>query len=563
MRILLSIETDDIWKDRARWVLGEMLGMLGFDVTENRPDRDPCVVLHYGTLPDDLRPNDPVVHIPFSGTGMPDAYEPGEAIELDDSGGRPGIAFPPSLPADHGAVIARAVNGDTVVAADGERPSLIHFGFDPVAPAYAILSRSEESRGARDDLDRYRPGASWLVRSGFLDRPVIDDWARLIGEAIGAAATAAGYGLATKAAWPGGQDYAISLTHDQDQSVRWERRLARHSLDIFRGGPRGRSGAIRMIGRDVREGPVRPTILSERLIDQCIDAGIRSTFFFLTIKKDQFGPRYDIGSRPFTRLLADLVDRGFAVGLHGSLGSYKDRSILRAERDELARRLGMEVRGVRQHYLRLNLPETWLAQREAGFSYDASLGYPDEPGYRGGTSFPFRPRDVDEMLVLPLNGMDRALVASGIANQAGWEEWSQPVRQVGGLLDILWHPYYTDPDLGPERQPAIRSLLNWIGEESSRAWVATMDEISDWWNARRFFTVVNVSRGADRTRIRYRSTVRIPQLTLLPEPRSSDIRIESVKGAIAGPAGAGRERGVRLGEIEAGAEIVVSIDPRP
>ena len=79
--------------------------------------------------------------------------------------------------------------------------------------------------------------------------------------------------------WPRGETFAVTLTHDQDQSIRWERRLARHGIQTLRGGGGGRREGVRLTVRDLREGAVSPVILSERIVRWEEEHEIRSTFF--------------------------------------------------------------------------------------------------------------------------------------------------------------------------------------------------------------------------------------------------------------------------------------------
>jgi hypothetical protein len=390
----------------------------------------------------------------------------------------------------------------------------------------------------------------------------VDRFARVLLSAMEEALASAGKAALRIEPWPGGETFAIALTHDQDQALRWERRLGRHLIHTLAGGGGGRRASIRWLLQDVREGRVSPLRFTEWIWAEEKRRGIRSTFFFLGTPRDRFGRRYRVGSPPFRAFLGRASEEGAAIGLHGGLDAYRSAERLREERERVAEAAGAEPLGVRMHYLRLRTPETWKAEEEAGFAYDASLGYPDHPGFRGGSAMPFRPFRQEGLLLFPLAGMDRALLAAGIADGESWERWSLPARKVGGLLSILWHPYFVSRELGAEREGAFLSLLDWMEGERRSAWIATLDEAYRWWEARRLFSIPSSSMDGERTRISCRFGAPLPSARLTPLPLSSDIRIEGTNGLRAAPGGTGEQRSVDLSEIEGGGEITLSLLPR-
>ncbi|MFH1278338.1 MAG: polysaccharide deacetylase family protein [Candidatus Eisenbacteria bacterium] len=562
MRVVLTAHGTDPRDEQSRWVLGQMLQVLGLAVG-GRPEGDePYLSIAYGAEGADAPGGAPLVFIPKHERAASEGGRLPDPVEVYDRDGDTFLAFPPFDALPHGEALWRDRRGGVAAVREGAWPNRVRFAFDLALPARRLLSRREEKEGPRDILDRYRPESSWLAEWDLFGEPVVDRLGSMLRAAIESALVGAGMAMVRLLPWPRGEQFAVSLSHDQDQSLRWERRLARHGLQALRGGTGGRRKGLRLALRDLRDGAVSPTLLSERILRWEGDHDIRSTFFFLAVDKDRFDRRYRVESPPFRRFLRDLAERGFAVGLHGGLDSYLSADTLRRERAKVEESVGREIAGVRQHYIRLRVPETWAAQRQAGFRYDASLGYPDTPGFRGGTSFPFSPFGIEDFVEIPLHGMDRALVAEGITNHGAWDIWSAPARRVGGLLDILWHPYFTDTDLGEEREHQLRGLLAWMAGWRGEAWIATLDEVAAWWNARRRAASAGAWRAAGRTFVRHRFEEGVAAATLTPAPTASDIRIESAEGlkaeVFAGPAGPR----VSIRDAGTGAEIVLSLRPR-
>ncbi|MBM3320985.1 MAG: hypothetical protein FJY73_09950 [Candidatus Eisenbacteria bacterium] len=558
MRIVLSIAAPGGRAEAARWALGHLLEARGFSVGERPEGSAPYVLLVYGDAAKEPPPGVPVVFIPSLRVEFLHGAAPPPPIEIVDRAGNLSFAFPPFVGLPAGEPLWRDAHGRPAVCRPAGRREEVRFGFDLTAAAYFALSRIEERTGNRDELDRFPPASSWAVRRGLLCEPIADHLGRLLGEAIAEALHGAGRATVRVLPWPEGRPHAIALTHDEDLVIRWERRLARHAAQALAGGGRGRVAGLRLFLRDLAEGRVPQTILSQRLADRQAKLGIRSTFFFLATPSDRFARRYRVDAPPFRQLLRRLVEDGFAVGLHGGLDSYLSAEELVYERRIVSESAGCALAGIRQHYARLRVPETWEAQRAAGFRYDASLGFPDAPGFRAGTAFPIRPEGTGSFLAFPLHGMDRALAAAGLRRAEDWERWSEPVRIVNGILDILWHPYFIDTDLDPEREALTGELLEWVAARKNEAWVATLDEAAEWWEARRLAAVSGL-RADERTvvRVRFGSPLRAVHLGAVPA--GSEIRVESADGASDVIARGDR---VEVGEAAAGAEIVLSLLPR-
>jgi hypothetical protein len=536
-----------------------MIEVLGLSVGERPEGGRPFLLVAYGSGEAGAPEGTPVVRIPCRGPG---AFEtpPEDPIEIADRERKTALAFPPFEELPPGEALWRDARGRAAAVRSAGNGAEVRFAFDLVSPAHFFLSRREEALSARDELDRFSPESSWAFRRGLLGEPLVDRLGSVLRAAIGAAMRGADLATVRVGAWPEGRSYSIALTHDEDLAVRWKRRLARHAFQTIRGGGRGRVAAFSLLARDLREGPVPETLFSRRIAEEEARAGLRSTFFYLAVERDRFARRYRVGNPSTRAFLRSLADRGFAVGLHGGIESYLSPKMILEERRIVAEASGCEIVGVRQHYARLRVPETWAAQREAGLLYDASLGFPDAPGLRAGTSFPFRPRSPDGFLVLPWGGMDRGLAEAGVRGEEAWDRWSAPVRRAGGLIDILWHPYYLDVEHGSDREKHFRELISWVTGRKEEAWVATLDEIAEWWSARRLIAI-DASRSGERTLARVRFGAPLEAVAFSPIPSGSDIRIEGVTGARA-ELSAGPPCRVFVRKASGGAEVRLSLRPR-
>jgi len=166
-----------------------------------------------------------------------------------------------------------------------------------------------------------------------------------------------------------------------------------------------------------------------------------------------------------------------------------------SEKRRLEDVLGRPVTGGRQHYLNLNIPETWRYHRDAGLQYDASFGTSSTIGFdapvpavetygeqsdaavpdRVGTGV-FRPFD-DDFLVFPLTVMEAPLVEEAGSIDAAWEELQRlltDARAQEAIVTVLWHPrLFNETDFPGYRRLYERLIVE---AKSLGAWVGPVEE---------------------------------------------------------------------------------------
>ncbi|RLM54043.1 hypothetical protein DVK02_11495 [Halobellus sp. Atlit-31R] len=275
---------------------------------------------------------------------------------------------------------------------------------------------------------------------------------------------------------PGDHDFALCLTHDVDRPYKTYQAL------YYAVKGRDPSHAASLLpGRN-------PYWTFDRIRAIESDLGVRSAFYFLD-EQSLFGDRplrelldptawmlyagrYDLTDPEIVDLVQDLDDGGWEVGLHGSYESYADRDRLRREKQTLERVLGREVTGIRQHYLNLDIPDTWAHQEAIGLSYDTSLGSASEYGFQYGYGVR-RPFD-DSFVAFPLTAMEAALpVDSGRA----WdvcEALLEEAHENAAVMTVLWHPRFFCSDT-PKYGPLYRRLIERALEMG--AWVGPPGEL--------------------------------------------------------------------------------------
>ena len=178
---------------------------------------------------------------------------------------------------------------------------------------------------------------------------------------------------------------------------------------------------------------------------------VRSTFFFLqeSMSFPLFAPvhwskalgKYSFTDYPVSKIIKTLDSNGWEIALHGSYFSYKSLELLRKEKAALENVLKKPVYGIRQHYLNLEIPQTWLRQKTAGFLYDASYGLIRNIGFREHTYHPFWAHESD-LLIIPLTLMDGYLFKIARDLSHAWDLCQNLIEEASkhkALLTVLWH----------------------------------------------------------------------------------------------------------------------------
>ena len=295
--------------------------------------------------------------------------------------------------------------------------------------------------------------------------------------------------------WPNNHSFALFLSHDIDQIH--DRELFRiladlnHIRRILMQGEKGsaRLAMLRLLRALFVPKPADKDLKTILEIESRY--GFRSSFFVL---HDPYwsrnGPRYTLNSKALHKIVQLIQASGDEIGLHGGYYRFNQAEGYRESCEALRLALGIEVTGIRNHFLRFSFPDTWLAQEAAGLRYDATFGYNDVLGPREGRILPFFPFDPQtgrklDIVALPLTVMDVTLFRSlGLnaeaALKAAWDA-IEPVVKAGGLVSLLWHNnYFNEPEYW-DWQWVYEQLLQRLA--ALNPWCATGAEISEWWRS--------------------------------------------------------------------------------
>jgi peptidoglycan/xylan/chitin deacetylase (PgdA/CDA1 family) len=184
--------------------------------------------------------------------------------------------------------------------------------------------------------------------------------------------------------------------------------------------------------------------------------GLRSSFYFMTERTaGRIDGNYSMADPWIKALLRRIHERGHEIGLHPSYNTFRDPEQVRREFHILLKaaeteNIAQRGWGGRQHYLRWEAPTTWQAWENANLDYDATLGFADRIGFRGGVCYEYRVFNLRTRAVLKLR--ERPLVVmedSALGGRYMGLTFEQARREIDRLKDrcklfdgdftLLWH----------------------------------------------------------------------------------------------------------------------------
>jgi Family of unknown function (DUF7033) len=312
--------------------------------------------------------------------------------------------------------------------------------FDIFSASFLMVSRYKEYLPyQKGEIQRFEATESLAFRYGFLEEPVINQWSVKLKEVI--------QKRYPEVRFPGRKFQFIS-TIDIDNAFAFKhksfvrtvgallRSLLRRDTNTFL------SRIATLLGND--EDPYN----TYGFIDQVEKRnGLRSMFFFLVGDYNRYDTNISVRSMAYRNLIKNIA-ADHKIGIHPSVASHKNISILQKEVNRLAGVLGERVTKSRQHFLAFELPTTYLRLIQLGILEDYSMGYASHIGFRAGICSPFRFYNLSEeketdLVVYPFQVMDVTLMQylrlspDEAIEKIG--ELMDKVKKVDGTFISLWH----------------------------------------------------------------------------------------------------------------------------
>ena len=336
---------------------------------------------------------------------------------------------------------------------------------DIIASIFFVASRYEEFLlTERDEFDRFQVEDSLAFKERFLHRPIVDEYIALLVKWMQE------LGITIKKKKIDGElNFAICLTHDIDHVSGGWKQAAFYQLKKL-SNP---FDSIKELGKILFNRFTQSDLYwnFDRILDLEEQHEARSTFYFLPKTGNKKDARYDFHSKKFIPVFERVKNGGWEIGLHGSYDSTLISDTLRFEKQSLEQASGSKVTGLRQHFLRFDVRNSWRKQENAGFDYDTTLGFAETVGFRAGLARPYHPYNFDQgkpydLIEIPFVIMDTSLRL--------YEKWPadllfqrilpilESVERHNGAAAILWHNTYFSGYKYTGYEKVYGEILEWI-----------------------------------------------------------------------------------------------------
>lgn len=259
--------------------------------------------------------------------------------------------------------------------------------FDAFAASFYMVSRYDEYMPyKRDKFGRFNAQQSLAFNEGFLEKPVVHYWARMVFEKIQS------FFPAFKPIEP---HYTFEPTIDIDAAYSY----------LGKGFIRSTGSYLKSIYyRNWHEIKEHTKVLLKQKNDPFdtydFILGLQEKYkikhkvFILFAEYNKNDKNLPISNQRFRRIVQKLADY-CDIGIHPSFTSNTLHYLLKQEIDNLSSLLNRDITFSRQHFLKLSFPDTYRNLIELDITDDYTMGYADRIGFRAGICIPYKFFDVD------------------------------------------------------------------------------------------------------------------------------------------------------------------------
>jgi hypothetical protein len=312
--------------------------------------------------------------------------------------------------------------------------------FDIFSATFYLLSRYEEYvPHVKDQYDRFPAVESLAYQQNFLDKPLIDIWAykfkRLLSEKF------TDYQFKER-------KFEYISTIDVDTAYRYKHKGVIRTIggffnDFFR--LRLYDVWLRiLVMLGFRNDPFNTF---EELLEFQKKFNIKTIFFFLFGNYTTYDKNISSRNAEFRSLIKSVADYA-DVGMHPSFFTMKNEVLLKKEKLRLENILNRSILKSRQHYLRIDIPETYQNLVNLEVHEDYTMGYAAQPGFRASTCTPFYFYDLDYEIQTPLKIFPFAVMDGTLhdylelTNKKSFQiiiKLAQEVKKVEGTFITIFH----------------------------------------------------------------------------------------------------------------------------
>lgn len=311
---------------------------------------------------------------------------------------------------------------------------------DPLASIFYVLSRMEEYLDSRqDEHGRFITKNSVLSKYNWLDKAICDRWA------VDFLLHLSKYTGLENNFYSHFVDIIPTFDIDNTYAYQWKAGW-RKFLSIGRD----------IILRDKERLSERRLVLSGasydpydtfEYIEQIASKGFKVKLFWLLGDYAKYDKNISYQDHRHKKLIADM-SKFTPVGIHPSYKSNSYPHHVKNEIERLESILDEPVYNSRQHFLRLNISNTYSCLVKLGIQHDYTMGFADQVGFRAGTGRSFKWFDLNkniqtDLTIHPFVYMDGTLneylKITPDESKKIIHDLYKELSKFGGDLCCIWH----------------------------------------------------------------------------------------------------------------------------
>lgn len=312
--------------------------------------------------------------------------------------------------------------------------------FDPFAAAFYMLSRYEEYLPHnKDKVGRFEVKDSIAFKNNFLIMPVVDHWIIFLKEKL--------LGRFPNISFKENNFHFINTVDVDNAYAYLEKGFFRTIVALFKDLFQfrfhyvwGRLGVLFFNKKD-------PYDTYSQLLNIHNKYNLKTIFFFLLGDYGFYDRSVHFGSYKLKKQIQE-ISNDCEIGIHSSMKSIFNPRKTIIEINRLENIINKKIIKNRQHFLCLDIPFNYRNLIHSGIEHDYSMGFPTQPGFRAGTSFPFYFFDLEEdfttnLLLHPFSVMDvsfnKYLNTDPIVSLDLIKQIIDSVKNVNGQFISIWH----------------------------------------------------------------------------------------------------------------------------
>jgi hypothetical protein len=315
---------------------------------------------------------------------------------------------------------------------------------DIFAASFYLISRYEEYLPhVKDQYERYPASESLAYQHKFLDKPIIDIWAYKFRDIL--LDKFQGHEEELK---NDSRKFNYMSTIDVDSAYQFKHKGFTRSIggiikDLYQLNMQNlwmRFLVVFNLRRD-------PFDMFKTLLALQKKYNSRTIFFFLLGDYSTYDKNISPNNSNYKLLIKNVADYA-DVGLHPSYFSMKYDLKMKKEKEILENIVNFPIQRSRQHYLRIDLPETYQHLVDLEIKEEYSMGYAAQYGFRAGTCTPFYFYDLDFEIQTPLKVFPFTVMDTTLKDYMNFTpkrafntiiKLAKEVQKVDGTLITIFH----------------------------------------------------------------------------------------------------------------------------